>query len=63
MSDEPRIPKYQDNLQAGAMFSTIQPAIYFRSGIRAGAIAEFFTSPEALGYVRLRKEGDGYVRN
>jgi hypothetical protein len=63
MTRDGKLISYQADLQAGAMFSTIQPAVYFRSAIRGAAIADFFTTPQALAYVHLRKEGDTYVRN
>jgi len=63
MSDELQNLRYQDRLQAGVLFSTIQPAVYFRSGIRTEAVPQFFATPAALAVVHLRKEGDRYVRN
>ena len=63
MSEQLERLRYQDRLQAGAAYSNIQPAVYFRSGMRPTAVGQFFTTPQALAYVHLRKEGDGYVRN
>jgi len=63
MTRDGKLISYQDDLQAGAMFSTIQPAVYWRAGIPARLIPAFFTSDRALAVVHLRKEGDTYVRN
>jgi len=63
MTEDGKLISYQARLQAGALYSTIQPAKYFQWGIRGAAIADYFTTPQALAYVGLRKQGDTYVRN
>ena len=63
MKTKPELTHYQADVQMEASHSNIQPVRYFQAGIPPDRVADFFTTPDALALVGLRKEGETYVRH